>query len=66
MEERIFIELLKMPDGRVSFAVGGGSTNNGQMEEHDKLTNALTDLAERATIDYIKMGGNFRDHTRTL
>lgn len=54
-EERIFVELLKMPDGRVSFVVGGGSINDGQMEEHKDLASAIKDLEERAIIDYKKM-----------
>lgn len=58
MEEvRIFLELLKMPDGRVSFVVGGGTINDGQMEEHYDLTSAIKDLEERVVIDYKRLKG---------
>lgn len=58
MEEvRIFLELLKMPDGRVSFVVGGGTTNDGQMEEHYDLSSAIKDLEERVVIDYNRLKG---------
>lgn len=58
MEEvRIFLELLKMPDGRVSFVVGGGTVNDGQMEEHYDLASAIKDLEERITIDYKRLKG---------
>lgn len=58
MEEvRIFLELLKMPDGRVSFVVGGGTTNDGQMEEHYDLSSAIKDLEERVVIDYKRLKG---------
>jgi hypothetical protein len=54
-EERIFIELLKMPDNRVSIIVGGGSENNGQMEGHEDLSSAINDLTKRVVTDYVKM-----------
>lgn len=58
MEEvRIFLELLKMPDGRVSFVVGGGTINDGQMEEHYDLASSIKDLEERAVIDYKRLKG---------
>lgn len=40
-EERIFIQLMKMPDGRVSISVGGGS--------------AIKDLEERAANDLYRL-----------
>ena len=58
MEEiRIFLELLKMPDGRVSFVVGGGTINDGAMEEHYDLASAIKDLEERTVIDYKRLKG---------
>lgn len=46
-----------MPDGRVSFVVGGGTTNDGQMEEHYDLASAIKDLEERVVIDYKRLNG---------
>lgn len=54
-EERIFIELMKMPDGRVGIVVGGGSENDGTMEGHEDLLSAIDDLANRVVHDYVKM-----------
>ena len=56
-EVRIFLELLKMPDGRVSFVVGGGTINDGQMEEYYDLASAIKDLEERVVIDYKRLKG---------
>lgn len=56
-EERIFIELMKMPDGRVSIIVGGGSVSYGQMEEHKDLASAIKELEERVVIDYMRLKG---------
>lgn len=56
MEEvRIFLELLKMPDGRVNFIVGGGTINDGQMEEYYDLASAIKNLEERVVIDYKRL-----------
>lgn len=54
-EIRIFLELMKMPDGSVSISVGGGSLNKGLMEEHCDLTSAIKDIEKRANIDYEKL-----------
>ena len=56
-EERIFIELMKMSDGKVSIVVGGGSINDGLMKEHKDLTSAIKDLEERVVIDYKRLKG---------
>ena len=54
-EERIFLELMKMPDGTVSIIVGGGSINDVLMESHKDLASAIKDLSERVVIDYNRL-----------
>ena len=53
-ETRIFLELTKT-NGEVNISVGGGTCNNGQMEFHDDLTSAITDLNERVVVEYLKL-----------
>lgn len=52
METRIFLELVKLPNGEVSISVGGGTINNGAMEEHSDLASAIKDLEERVVLEY--------------
>lgn len=58
-EERIFIELLRTADGRVNISVGGGSSNNGIMEEYGDLASAIKDLEKRVVIDYMRLKDEF-------
>ena len=58
-EERIFIELLRAADGRVNISVGGGSSNNGLMEEYGDLASAIKDLEKRVVIDYMRLKDEF-------
>ena len=55
-ETSIFLELIKT-NGEVIISVGGGTCNNGQLNFHDDLTSAITDLNERVVVEYNLMLG---------
>lgn len=53
METRVFIELVKLDNGKIMISTGGGICNNGQMETFDNLSDAITDLNERVVCEYL-------------
>lgn len=51
-ETRVFLELIKSPNGEIMITTGGGVCNDGQMETHDNLADAIKDLNERVVVEY--------------
>lgn len=58
-ETRLFVELIKLPNGNIDIFVGGGSKEDGLMLSHETIDSALSDLKGRLEIDYHKMLGNY-------
>lgn len=61
-EVRVFLELIKLPNGEVQISTGGGICNDGQMETFDSIANAIKDLNERVVVEYTRM--TTKDSTR--
>ena len=51
-ETRVFLELTKLDNGKITLITGGGVCNNGQMQSHDSLADAIKDLNERVVVEY--------------
>ena len=54
-EVRVFLELIKLDNGKIMFSTGGGICNDGQMESHDNLADAIRDLNERVVVEYERL-----------
>ena len=54
-EVRVFLELIKLDNGKIMISTGGGICNNGQMESHNNLADAITDLNERVVVEYERL-----------
>lgn len=50
-ETRIFIEILKLEDGRLAYSVGGGECVDGQMEQYDTIDECVKEIKTRAERD---------------
>lgn len=61
-EVRVYLELIKLDNGKIMISTGGGVCNNGQMETHDNLADAIKDLNERVVVEYTRL--NTKDSTR--
>lgn len=57
-EVRVYLELIKLDNGEIMITTGGGVCNNGQMESHDNLADAIKDLNERVVVEYELLNGN--------
>lgn len=51
-ETRIFLELTQLDNGKITLITGGGICNEGQMQSHDNLADAIKDLNERIVVEY--------------
>ena len=54
-EARVFLELIKLDNGKIMISTGGGICNNGQMESHNNLADAIRDLNERVVVEYERL-----------
>ena len=54
-EVRVFLELIKLDNGKIMISTGGGICNNGQMESHNNLADAIRDLNERVVVEYERL-----------
>jgi len=61
-EVRVYLELIKLDNGEIMITTGGGVCNNGQMESHDNLADAIKDLNERVVVEYTRL--TTKDSTR--
>lgn len=57
-EVRVYLELIKLDNGEIMITTGGGVCNNGQMETHDSLADAIKDLNERVVVEYTRLNKN--------
>ena len=63
-EVRVFLELIKLPNGEVQISTGGGVCNDGQMETFDSIANAIKDLNERVVVEYTRMAQSFNEEVK--
>ena len=54
-ETRVYLELIKLYNGEILISTGGGICNNGQMESHESLADAIKDLNERVVVEYARL-----------
>ena len=54
-EERIFIQIIEYEDGSRTYAVGGGTKNNGQMESFNTPKECLEEIRLRTAITLCEM-----------
>lgn len=54
-EERIFIQIIEHDDGSRTYAVGGGTKNNGQMESFNTPKQCLEEIRMRVAQTLLKM-----------
>lgn len=54
-ETRVYLELIKLDNGKIMISTGGGICNNGQMESHESLADAIKDLNERVVVEYARL-----------
>ena len=54
-EVRVFFVLFKLDNGKIMISTGGGICNDGQMESHDNLADAIRDLNERVVVEYERL-----------
>lgn len=54
-EERIFIQIIEHDDGSRTYAVGGGTKNNGQMENFHTPKECLEEIKQRTALTLLEM-----------
>lgn len=54
-EERIFIQIIEYNDGSRTYAVGGGTKNNGQMESFNTPRQCLEEIKLRTAQTLLEM-----------
>ena len=54
-EERIFIQITKHDDGSITYIVGGGTKNNGQMESFHTPKECLEEIKYRTALTLLEM-----------
>lgn len=57
-ESRVYIEMLEI-NGNITYSVGGGLNNDGEMECYDNLEDAMKDAAQRVEFDNKRMNPNY-------
>lgn len=56
-QERIFIEITKHDNGEFNFFIGGGTPENGQIEDCNSLDELMNELRYRLVMTYLDMKG---------
>lgn len=54
-EERIFIQIIEHDDGSRTYVVGGGTKNNGQMENFHTPKECLEEIKQRTALTLLEM-----------
>lgn len=54
-EERIFIQIIEHDDGSRTYAVGGGTKNNGQMESFHTPKECLEEIKQRTALTLLEI-----------
>lgn len=54
-QERIFIQITKLDDGSMTYVVGGGTKNNGQMESFHTPKECLEEIKQRTALTILEM-----------
>lgn len=56
-EERIFIDILKFDNGEFNFFVGGGTRENGQIQDCSSLNEVMNEIGYRLAMTFLDMRG---------
>lgn len=54
-EERIYIQITKHDDGSMTYLVGGGTKNDGQMESFHTPKECLEEIKQRTALTILEM-----------